>query len=100
MLLLRLSLACSVAVLSAVQGLQAKAGLSQDAIIGITCAILVALFLIQSRGTQGVGALFAPVVLLWFLANVLVAIYNIAVWEGGAVFRALSPHYIGMSSCF
>lgn len=82
-------------MLSAVQGLQVKAGINQDAVIGITCAILVVLFSVQYRGTQDIGVLFAPIVLLWFLSNVMVAIYNIATFEGGAIFRALSPHYIG-----
>jgi KUP system potassium uptake protein len=82
-------------VLSAVSGLQVKAGLSKDAVIGLTCAILVVLFMVQSYGTQRVGVVFAPVVLLWFLSNVLVAIYNIHAYEGAAVFRAVSPHYVG-----
>jgi KUP system potassium uptake protein len=86
---------CAAAVLSAVSGLQVKAGLSQDAVIGLTCAILVVLFMVQSYGTQRVGVAFAPVILLWFLSNVLVAIYNIYAFEGAAVFRAMSPHYIG-----
>jgi hypothetical protein len=83
------------AVLSAVSGLQVKAGLSSNAVIGITCAILVALFAIQSWGTQRVGVLFAPTIALWLLSNVLVGIYNICMFEGGSIFRALSPHYIG-----
>lgn len=54
------------AVLSAVSGLQVKANLTQEAVVGITCAILVVLFGVQSYGTSRVGTLFAPVVLLWF----------------------------------
>lgn len=87
------------AVLSAVSGLQVKAGLTNNAVIGITCAILVLLFGIQSWGTQRVGVLFAPTVALWFISNVLVGIYNISVFEGGSIFRALSPHWIGGSLC-
>jgi hypothetical protein len=96
------SLLCLVllcAVLSAVSGLQVKAGLNSSAVIGITCAILVLLFAIQSWGTQRVGVMFAPTVALWFLSDVLVWIYNICMFEGGLIFRALSPHYIGACSC-
>lgn len=82
-------------MLSAVSGLQVKAGLTSSAVVGITCAILVGLFGIQSWGTQRVGVLFAPTVALFFLSNILVGLYNICKFEGGAVFRALSPHYIG-----
>lgn len=88
------------AVLSAVQGLQVKANLSQDAVIGITCAILVVLFGVQSWGTQGIGVMFAPIVILWFLGNSMIAIYNIVKFGGGAVFEALSPHWIGASACW
>jgi K+ transporter len=97
LLLLHASWCCpaAAAVLSAVSGLQVKAGLSQDAVIGLTCAILVVLFMVQSYGTQRIGVMFAPVVLLWFLSNVLVAMYNIHAYEGAAIFRAMSPHYIG-----
>jgi KUP system potassium uptake protein len=83
------------AVLSAVSGLQVKAGLNSSSVIGITCAILVLLFGIQSWGTQRVGIMFAPTVALWFLSNVLVGTFNICMFEGGSIFRALSPHYIG-----
>jgi KUP system potassium uptake protein len=82
-------------VLSAVSGLQIKAGLTNSAVIGITCAILVGLFGIQCWGTQRVGVLFAPIIALFFLSNVIVGIYNICSYEGGAIFRAMSPHYIG-----
>jgi KUP system potassium uptake protein len=33
----------------------------------LTIAILTALFLFQSRGTEGVGKIFGPATLLWFL---------------------------------
>lgn len=54
------------AVLSAVQGLQTKAGISQDAVVGITCGILALLFCLQQFGTQRVGSTFAPTILLFF----------------------------------
>ena len=35
--------------------------------VPITIAILVGLFFIQSRGTGGIGKVFGPVMVLWFV---------------------------------
>src|SRR5881397_3374835 len=57
----------AVSVLSAVEGLSIAAPTLQPrVIVAITLAILVALFLFQSRGTAGIGAIFGPVMLVWF----------------------------------
>jgi len=57
----------AVSVLSAVEGLSIAAPTLQPGVIlAITLAILVALFLLQSRGTAGIGAIFGPVMLVWF----------------------------------
>jgi KUP system potassium uptake protein len=57
----------AISVLSAVEGVKAVApGLSKW-IVPITIAILVALFLVQRRGTEGIGVVFGPVMVLWFL---------------------------------
>ena len=47
------------------------------AIVGISCGILVLLFLGQSVGTSKLGHAFAPVLVLFFLSNAAVGIYNI-----------------------
>ncbi len=52
--------------------------------MGVTCAILVLLFAFQRFGTSKVGFTFAPIVLLWFTANVMVNLYNIIVYYPGA----------------
>jgi len=52
-------------------------------VVGVTCAILVLLFAFQRFGTSKVGFTFAPVVLLWFVANVMVNLYNIIVYYPG-----------------
>src|SRR6266478_7413695 len=57
----------AISVLSAVEGLSIAAPtLQHGVILAITLAILVALFLFQSRGTARVGAVFGPVMLVWF----------------------------------
>ena len=61
-------------------------------IVGISIAILIVLFSIQRFGTRGVGYAFSPVILLWFLFNAIIGMYNIAKFNPG-VFRAISPSY-------
>lgn len=55
-----------------------------DAVIGISCAVLVLLYIFQRLGTSKLGVAFAPVILLWFFSNFCVGIYNIVTWYPGA----------------
>ncbi len=55
-------------------------------VIGVSCAILILLFVFQRLGTSKLGHLFAPIILLWFFANFCIGIYNIIVWHPGAFF--------------
>src|SRR6266571_4879978 len=58
----------AISVLSAVEGLDIATPQLQHWVIWITLAILVGLFMFQSRGTASVGAVFGPIMLLWFFA--------------------------------
>jgi len=58
----------AISVLSAVEGLKGDAPVLSHAVIPITVAILVVLFLVQSRGTGFIGKIFGPVMLCWFVA--------------------------------
>ena len=57
--------------------------LPADAVIGISCAVLVLLYVFQRLGTSKLGVVFAPVILLWFFSNFCIGIYNIVVWYPG-----------------
>ena len=52
--------------------------------MGISCAVLVLLYAFQRLGTSILGHLFAPIILLWFLAIFCVGVFNIATWNPGA----------------
>lgn len=68
----------AISVLSAVEGLTVvEAGL-QPLVLPIAVVILIALFLIQSRGTARVGALFGPIVLVYFATLATLGVVNIA----------------------
>ncbi len=81
----------AISVFSAVEGLRVATPLFEPYIIPITVAILVALFLLQRCGTARVGALFGPVILLWFLTIALLGGYNILREPG--VLAAVNPFY-------
>lgn len=56
----------AISVLSAVEGLKIATTALEHLVIPITIAILVALFMIQRRGTGGIGKVFGPLMLVWF----------------------------------
>jgi KUP system potassium uptake protein len=58
----------AISVISAVEGLGVATTAGKPYIVPISVAVLLALFLVQSRGTQRVGAVFGPVMILWFVA--------------------------------
>ncbi|HVH11967.1 MAG TPA: potassium transporter Kup [Longimicrobium sp.] len=57
----------AISVLSAVEGLKVATPVLEPYVLPITIAILVLLFAVQSRGTAGIGRVFGPVTLLWFV---------------------------------
>jgi len=56
----------SISVLSAVEGLSVATNAFDPFVVPLATFILVVLFVLQSRGTHGVGRLFGPIMLLWF----------------------------------
>jgi KUP system potassium uptake protein len=79
----------AISVLSAVEGLEIAAPGLEPYVIPITLAVLVGLFSFQRHGTAGIGALFGPVMLLWFATLAVLGLVNIAAHP--AVFLALLP---------
>jgi KUP system potassium uptake protein len=56
----------AISVLSAVEGLELAAPGLHKAILPLTVMILIGLFALQKHGTAGLGAIFGPIMLLWF----------------------------------
>lgn len=46
-------------------------------IIPLTVAILFLLFIIQSKGTHKIGALFGPVMIVWFLVLGVLGLFQL-----------------------
>lgn len=66
-------------VLGAVQGLnEINRNISKSTIIGVTCTILVLLFLAQPFGINRVSKAFSPIVIVWLALNSAFGMYNLA----------------------
>ena len=84
----------AVSVLSAVEGLKDAPGVGarlDNVILPVSAGILIALFLVQSRGTAQVAKFFGPITAVWFLVLGGLGLYHIA--DDLSIFRALSPWY-------
>ncbi|KAI9709221.1 MAG: hypothetical protein M1812_007744 [Candelaria pacifica] len=82
-------------VLGAIQGLKvASPNISTSTIVGVSCTILVLLFLLQPLGTSKVATAFAPVVILWLMFNFAFGVYNLVVHDH-TVLKAFSPYFAG-----
>jgi KUP system potassium uptake protein len=68
----------AISVLSAVEGLEIVQSSLQPLVVPISIGILIALFLVQARGTATVGNLFAPVMILYFAVLAALGVPNIA----------------------
>ncbi|XP_074280331.1 potassium transporter 11-like isoform X1 [Silene latifolia] len=84
----------AISVLSAAGGIKVDhPNLSNDVVVVVAVVILVGLFSLQHYGTDKVGWLFAPIVLLWFLLIGGIGIYNICKHDS-SVLQAFSPVYV------
>ena len=79
----------AISVLSAVEGLKVVSPAFEEAVIPLSIAILLALFLVQYRGTGIMGAVFGPVCALWFAT--IGALGLIEILREPGVLVALSP---------
>ena len=79
----------AISVLSAIEGLEVATPIFTPFVVPITVGILFALFLFQRRGTAGVGAVFGPVILLWFAT--LAGLGVVSIVREPSVLAAISP---------
>ena len=81
----------AISVLSAVEGAKEATSALDSYIIPIAVAILAALFLVQKRGTGGIGRVFGPIMVLWFAT--LAALGLNQVIQRPSVLKAVNPIY-------
>ena len=81
----------AVSVLSAIEGLEVATPAFKPYIIPLTLIVLTGLFTVQKWGTGHMGALFGPVMALWFAVLALLGVVNIV--HVPRVLAAIDPGY-------
>jgi len=79
----------AISVMGAVEGLHVATPLFDHYVVPIAVVILIGLFFFQSRGTAGVGAVFGPITVIWFVAISLLGIAHII--RAPQVLAAINP---------
>jgi KUP system potassium uptake protein len=81
----------AISVLSAVEGLKDLAPGMGGVVMPVTAAILIGLFLLQKRGTGGIGVIFGPMIAVWFVTIAAIGLPWLITRP--EVFLALNPVY-------
>ena len=86
----------AISVLGAIEGLKVAPGVGSTLaqfVLPISAGILIALFLIQSRGTHAIAAWFGPITALWFLTLAGLGLYHIFDDPTMRILNAFNPYY-------
>ena len=81
----------AISVLGAVEGFGIATHKFDPYVEVIAVAILIGLFRLQSKGTTGVGAMFGPLMVGWFVVLAILGIWHVAQTPG--VLAAINPLY-------
>ncbi|MBC7532468.1 MAG: potassium transporter Kup [Oligoflexus sp.] len=81
----------AISVLGAVEGLKIATPYFEPFVGVITFTILIALFLVQKKGTASIGRAFGPVILLWFVVLAVLGVKGIL--DEPSVLLAFNPQY-------
>src|SRR5581483_6997408 len=87
----------AISVLSALEGIKDPLPSFAPYVLPLSVVVLLALFALQPQGTARIGALFGPIMVIWFLTIAMLGIAGIA--EHPAVLAALDPR-VGLSYLF
>ncbi len=81
----------SISVLSAIEGLEVATHAADTLILPLTCIVLLVLFLFQHHGTAGIGKIFGPIMMIWFVT--LAVLGGLAIVRNPHVLAAVNPIY-------
>ena len=81
----------AISVLSAVEGLEVATPAFAPYVLPITVALLTGLFAIQFKGTSGIGVVFGPLLIVWFVTISALGLVEIA--REPAILAAFDPTY-------
>jgi KUP system potassium uptake protein len=84
----------AISVLSAVEGLQYVDGLESSIepwVVPIACVILIALFAVQYKGTEKIGRVFGPIMVVWFSVLAVMGLVNLV--DAPSILGSMNPLY-------
>jgi KUP system potassium uptake protein len=81
----------AISVLSALEGLTIATPKFSVYIVPAAVVVIVALFMLQAKGTDRIGSLFGPIMLVWFVVIGLLG--GVQVWQNLSILKAVNPWY-------
>jgi KUP system potassium uptake protein len=81
----------AISVLGAMEGLEVISPKFTKYVVPLTLLVVFCLFLVQRRGTGGIGKFFGPITLVWFAVIAALGVHQII--GHPEILKALSPHY-------
>lgn len=87
----------AISVLSALEGLKDPLPSFAPYVLPLSIVVLIAVFALQPQGTERIGALFGPIMTIWFVVIGLLGVVGIA--EHPSVLLALDPR-VGLAYLF
>ncbi|MES2072118.1 MAG: potassium transporter Kup [Pseudomonadota bacterium] len=79
----------AISVLSAIEGLEVATPAFKPYVVPLTLIVLIGLYAVQYKGTAGIGILFGPIMVLWFLVLAGMGLVNII--KVPAILQAMNP---------
>jgi KUP system potassium uptake protein len=79
----------AISVLAAVEGLRVAAPALSGAVIPVTLLLLSVLFAVQVKGTSGIGRVFGPILIVWFIVLAILGVHQIA--QHTEILQAFNP---------
>ncbi|SFA81078.1 KUP system potassium uptake protein [Rhizobium sp. NFR07] len=79
----------ALSVMSALEGMKLVTPAFSDYVLPISAAIMVGLFMVQSKGTEAVAKFFGPITVVWFLAMAWGGLIHIG--DDWTILEALNP---------
>jgi len=81
----------AISVLSAMEGMNVATDAAEPFILPGTCLILVALFWVQKHGTEHIGKVFGPLMIIWFAVIAALGVQSIITRP--EILAAVNPMY-------
>ncbi len=81
----------AISVLSAIEGLKVATPALDEYVVPFAVLVLLALFAVQRHGASRIGALFGPIMVIWFVALGALGLTGIS--RAPAVLAAVDPRY-------